>query len=57
LQKMDDKPPICCIDPKDKTMSGEMERKMSSIAPPIFKGSGFYSTDYRKRDLVNQIRK
>ena len=30
-------------------MSGEMERKMSSIAPPVFKGSGFYATDYKKK--------
>ena len=49
LQKMNDKPPICCIDPKDKTMSGEMKRKISNIAPPVFRGSGFYETDYKKK--------
>ena len=57
LQKMDDKPPICCIDPKDKTMSGEMERKMSSIAPPVFKGSGFYATDYKKKGFSKPDKK
>jgi|TARA_B100001105_G_C22107506_1_gene321869 putative FmdB family regulatory protein len=49
LQKMNDKPPICCIESKDKTMGGEMKRKVSNIAPPVFKGSGFYATDYKKK--------
>ena len=43
-----DKPPICCIDPKDKALMGEMKRKISNPAI-IFKGSGFYETDYKKK--------
>jgi len=48
LQRMSDKPPICCIDPKDKSLKGEMKRKISTPAI-IFKGSGFYETDYKKK--------
>ena len=54
---MNDKPPICCIDPKDKTMSGQMKRKMSTIAPPVFKGSGFYATDYKKKGFSKPDKK
>ena len=57
LQTMNDKPPICCIDPKDKTMSGQMKRKMSTIAPPVFKGSGFYATDYKKKGFSKPDKK
>jgi putative FmdB family regulatory protein len=57
LQKMDDIPPICCIDSKDKTMSGEMKRKISNIAPPVFKGSGFYATDYKKKGFSKPDKK
>jgi putative FmdB family regulatory protein len=57
LQKMNDNPPICCIDPKDKTMSGEMKRKISNIAPPVFKGSGFYATDYKKKEFSKPDKK
>ena len=57
LQKMNDKPPICCIDLKDKTMSGEMKRKISNIAPPVFRGSGFYATDYKKKGFSKPDKK
>ena len=31
LQRMSDKPPICCIDTKDKGMKGEIKSLNSSI--------------------------
>ena len=56
LQKMNDKPPICCIDPDDTTMSGEMNRIISKSAV-IFKGSGFYATDYKKKGFSKPDKK
>ena len=56
LQRMSDKPPICCIDTKDKGMKGEMKRKISKPAI-IFKGSGFYETDYKKNGFSKPDKK
>jgi putative FmdB family regulatory protein len=60
LQPMNAKPPTCkiCIELKEHaTIKYLMQRKLSSIAPPIFKGSGFYSTDYKKKGFSKPDKK
>ena len=47
VQKMTDPPKQRC--PKCR---GKVERKIGSGAGLIFKGSGFYITDYRSKDYV-----
>ena len=51
LQKMNDSPPSCekCSRPIPRHIVN-MERVFSSIGKPQFKGSGFYETDYKKKD-------
>lgn len=39
LQKFDDPPPICC--------GKNAIRLISNTGRPIFKGTGFYETDYK----------
>ena len=56
LQKMEDKAPVCpnCVELKSlpfykiEKVVTEMKRKISKSAV-IFKGSGFYETDYKKK--------
>jgi putative FmdB family regulatory protein len=65
LQTMDENAPTCteCIKEykvDDKVVSvlkREMKRKMSSIAPPVFRGSGFYATDYKKKGFSKPDKK
>ncbi len=45
VQKMSDEPQETC--PK---CGGKVKRKIGAGAGVIFKGSGFYATDYRKSD-------
>ena len=45
LQKMSDKPLKTCIYCK-----GRVERLIGAGAGFIFKGAGFYATDYRRKD-------
>ncbi len=44
FQKMTDEPLKTC--PK---CGGEVKRLLGTGLPPIFKGSGFYETDYKKK--------
>ena len=46
-QKMTDKPLSTCI---DKTCKGQVKRLIGRGGGFIFKGSGFYATDYRSKD-------
>ena len=50
LQSMDMPNPTCqrCIEASCGTYIPEMERVFKSIGKPQFKGSGFYTTDYKK---------
>jgi len=65
LQKMDEDAPTCtkCIEEykkDDKVVSEvhrQMKRKVSNIAPPVFKGSGFYATDYKKKGFSKPDKK
>jgi putative FmdB family regulatory protein len=65
LQTMDENAPTCteCIKEykvDDKVVSvlkREMKRKMSNIAPPVFRGSGFYATDYKKKGFSKPDKK
>lgn len=44
LQKYDDPNPTCDCGESDVEM-----KRVYSVANPIFKGSGFYETDYKKK--------
>ena len=44
FQSMKDQPLKCCI---DEQCRGEVKRLLGTGAGLIFKGSGFYATDYR----------
>jgi len=60
LQPMNAEPPTCkiCVELTEyATHKHLMQRKLSSIAPPIFKGSGFYSTDYKKKGFSKPDKK
>ena len=65
LQKMDEDAPTCteCIkkyEKEDKVVGElhrQMKRKISNIAPPVFKGSGFYATDYKKNGFSKPDKK
>ena len=46
FQKMSDKPLSVC---PDKSCKGKVKRLIGSGAGLIFKGSGFYATDYRSQ--------
>ena len=39
----------CSNESKGYFCNTEMKKKMSNIAPPVFRGSGFYETDYKKK--------
>jgi len=41
----------------DMSCNTIMEKKISNIAPPVFKGSGFYSTDYKKKGFSKPDKK
>ena len=49
LQGMNDELPICkrCDDSSVGTYTPKMKRVFKSVGKPIFKGSGFYETDYK----------
>ena len=53
LRKMDDfKEPLCprcCYNPEAQGRYERMEKVMSEVAKPQFKGSGFYETDYKEK--------
>ena len=49
LQSLDAPNIKCSMESKGYFCNTEMKKKMSSIAPPVFKGSGFYETDYKKK--------
>jgi len=44
-QKITDRPLTKCPKCKEETLV----RLISMTAPPLFKGKGFYSTDYKKK--------
>ena len=48
LQKMSDTAPNCPAEPDDAD-HGPMEKVMSTPSRAVFKGSGFYETDYKRR--------
>ena len=52
LQSMKSAKPICqkCADASCGVHIVEMKRVFKSNAKPQFKGSGFYETDYKKKD-------
>tara|TARA_R110001583_G_scaffold19175_1_gene75325 strand:+ start:648 stop:863 length:216 start_codon:yes stop_codon:yes gene_type:complete len=52
LQKMNEPEPICesCINASCGVHVVEMRRVWQPIGKPQFKGSGFYETDYKKKD-------
>ena len=51
MQKMNDDPPLCkkCSKMVPRNLV-EMKRLFKTIGKPQFKGSGFYETDYKKKD-------
>lgn len=52
LRKMGDfKEPLCpkcCYDPEAQGKYERMEKTISNVSKPQFKGSGFYETDYKR---------
>ena len=49
LQAMDAEPPLCeKCDLKNNIV--EMKRVFKSVGKPLFKGDGFYETDYKVKD-------
>jgi len=48
FQKMTDEPIKKCIE-----CGGEVKRLIGAGLTPIFKGSGFYETDYKKKEKSN----
>jgi|TARA_B110000263_G_scaffold221701_1_gene210333 putative FmdB family regulatory protein len=65
LQKMGEDAPTCTMCIKEYTkddkvvseLHRQMKRKLSNIAPPVFKGSGFYATDYKKKGFSKPDKK
>ena len=51
LQGMEDVPPLCkkCTKMVPRNIV-EMKRVFKSTSKPQFKGSGFYETDYKKKE-------
>ena len=47
----------CSNESKGYFCNTEMKKKMSNIAPPVFKGSGFYATDYKKKEFSKPDKK
>ena len=43
----------CSKESKGNFCNTEMNKKISNIAPPVFKGKGFYETDYKKKKKSN----
>ena len=52
FQSMNDKPLTECPE-----CHGKMKRKIGAGLGPIFKGSGFYETDYKKRNTSSSSSK
>jgi putative FmdB family regulatory protein len=52
FQKMSDKPLKICI-----KCGGELKRMIGSGLTPIFKGSGFYQTDYKSKPSTGETSK
>jgi len=52
LQTMKAPKPVCkrCVEASCGMHIPEMERVFGETAKPQFKGSGFYETDYKKKD-------
>ena len=57
LQKIDEPNINCSNESKGYFCNTEMKRKISNIAPPVFKGSGFYATDYKKKGFSKPDKK
>ena len=53
LQSIDAPSIKCHVESKGYFCNTEMKKKMSTIAPPVFKGEGFYETDYKKKKKPN----
>ncbi|MFC1624620.1 FmdB family zinc ribbon protein [Candidatus Omnitrophota bacterium] len=53
FQKMSDKPLSLC---SDKTCKGKVKRLIGAGAGFIFKGNGFYATDYRSESYKKKER-
>ena len=47
----------CSNESKGYFCNTEMKKKMSNIAPPVFRGSGFYATDYKKKGFSKPDKK
>ena len=57
LQSLDSPAIKCRQESKGYFCNTEMKRKISNIAPPVFKGSGFYATDYKKKEFSKPDKK
>ena len=53
LQSIDTPSIKCHVESKGYFCNTEMNKKISNIAPPVFKGKGFYETDYKKKKKSN----
>ena len=53
LQSIDALNIKCHVESKGYFCNTEMNKKISNIAPPVFKGKGFYETDYKKKKKPN----
>ena len=49
LQSIDAPGIKCRKESKGHFCNTDMEKKISNISPPVFKGKGFYETDYKKK--------
>ena len=49
LQSVDAPNQKCHKESKGYFCNTEMNKKISNIGPPVFKGEGFYETDYKKK--------
>jgi putative FmdB family regulatory protein len=57
LQPLDAPNIKCSKESKGYFCNTEMKKKISNIAPPVFKGSGFYETDYKKKGFSKPDKK
>ena len=57
LQPVDAPNIKCSMESKGYFCNTEMSKKISNIAPPVFKGSGFYATDYKKKGFSKPDKK
>ena len=53
LQPLDAPAIKCNMGSKGYFCNTVMKKKISNIAPPVFKGEGFYETDYKKKKKSN----